>query len=269
MSCSTSISGRIRAGIVATVASSIGGIACGEPARNDDARQDAGAPGVCEPGRQIACTCDGGGVGFQVCGDGGWGTCLGCERPDGGAPDGSDAAPETGTDAAAHPDDDPCPAEPPFVNCSSTCTGATPGCDVGPGALGTCRTEYTELEVTDPSLLPLVIRTPSNPGVDPGCVAVCGTGSTVWGISISLIMPSTLLPDGGWGTDHAFRVSVAPPWRIIETPGYSLYCEWTFAFDECRVHPYEIATFQIVTTDPNAPARNVLIEWVPKPAECP
>lgn len=155
--------------------------------------------------------------------------------------------------------DDACPTTPLYLNCDDECRGPSPEC-YAPGSRVTCSGGATTAAVYDHAAFPLVVRTPSHPGVDQKCIGECGESNTVFGVSLYVGVPD--------GSVYALRVTAPEPWRVR----FSKFADFCLdgASAGCSVYDYGTSiAVEIVTDDPNAPARNVLLERVPKPAICP
>lgn len=183
--------------------------------------------------------------------DGGGGDASGdtSVATDGGGEVGSDAGSDTPGDGAPLPGDDPCPpvvdSLDRIVNCSKTCPPVDePECRgyPGPGSVAIAEDSFVR-----------VVRTPAKPGADgdkwrdPGCPL------QKWYAARITIT--------GAGASNEVRARVAAPWFLVDS-----VCVGPKAGTSCMVGHY----FQVVTTDPNAPSRNVEIEVVPAgTASCP
>src|SRR5262249_30192820 len=101
--------------------------------------------------------------------------------------------------------DEPCPAGPIQVNCSTSCGGPTESC-----SHVTCgRLDWLVLANGS---LPFVMRTPSVPGIDPACVARYAPSDLVYRMELAFNFNAPL--------QHRLRVRVAPPWQVtVETSG--------------------------------------------------
>lgn len=174
------------------------------------------------------------------------------------AGEGGDASLTDGpvAEADAQVQDDPCPTTPVLLNCASDCGGPSPACS-SPGV--TCSKSPTSVSAKEHKAFPWVVRTPSHPGTDPNCAGLCSSGPPpAFGVSVDIGVP----PD--WVYD--LRVTVSPPWRVFLSP-FPEFC-LTGSASGCVVGQGASVSVHLVTDDPNAPARNALIERVPKPATC-
>lgn len=146
---------------------------------------------------------------------------------------------------------DPCPKKAPGVNCSTTCLGSVIlyNCErVRCGA-----TSVTPVVVKDADL-PYYLRTPEKPGFDPLCPTGCSGGSLAYAMRVKIATSGTTV-----------KITVGAPWAVYDVSGVP-YCPGP-AHGQCwtAVADYE---FLVGTTDPNAPARNVLVEEVPYGTKC-
>jgi hypothetical protein len=151
---------------------------------------------------------------------------------------------------------DPCPTSGPTggveLDCDRTCCSADPVCvsqedDAGtiprctaascsgaPIALPTIAAEY------------YVVRTPNAPGADPACAQNCSSGSYAYGLGFQL---NTNQPNG-------VSVTVGSPWVIVQSS--TPYCpEADAAAQTGCVYIDVYKPVYVLTTDPNAPARNI------------
>jgi hypothetical protein len=177
---------------------------------------------------------------------------------DEGPPSAADAGQDT---APPEPPSDPCPdvANPgAFValDCDSKCPG---------GVAGSCDAYTCALTVTGimgrvngtPLSPPYQFRTPEAPGALSACTTQCPGSGYVYGLGFQI---DTAYPG-------AFTVKVGPPWEVIK---YSKlpYCTdaTSFVVKTCAYLAYPPSGYVfIMTKDPNAPARNVLVEPQPDP----
>lgn len=165
------------------------------------------------------------------------------------------------------PDDDPCPAQPVELDCSDQCGGPTALC-----AGATCSLEpFSSVIIEDSSAYPYVFRTPSHPGVDPACEAACQEQTyfpqTIAPAKYGMIV-TVNAPDD---QSKVLKVKVGPPWWIeITAESVPYYClDWS-PVQDCQVDTQATGlTVMILTDDPNAPARNVVLDLVDKPGSCP
>jgi hypothetical protein len=165
--------------------------------------------------------------------------------------------------------DDPCPAEPIWLNCSDSCGSKSSSC-----ANATCHTpiDFNLWTITNPDSFPFIIRTPGQPGKIPACVTACDkVGPTVASISIGVALPKEKNDAGVDWWFHSIKVKVGPPWRIQDGYTSENICVDKNAYASCRIFPFDFIEniVTITTEDPNAPARNVLIERPLRPAVCP
>lgn len=201
-------------------------------------------------------TPDGGpsGVGVGVAGN---------PDPDGAATSGVDAAAADAADASPQGDgstpdatlpDDPCPPKL-DVNCSTSCGGPAECFKVSSCSPG------SSIPVPDDQF-PFVVRTPSSPGSLTDafrCFKFCtGAATSLYALSFKI---TTLQPQ--------VRVRVEPPWRVANRPSTNDACTTLKRSCESMTHITGGSAIPIVvgTDDPNAPARNVIIEATSD--ECP
>lgn len=156
------------------------------------------------------------------------------------------------TDGDPLPGDDPCPVSTPdkpieIINCSKTCP---------PIEQATCKSfaAFGYASIGDRAGDVYVIRTPAKPGTegdkwrDPACPLEKWYAGRI--------------EFGGGGEKNDLRVRVAPPWFLVDS-----VCSGPKAGTACIVSGTYL---YVVTTDPNAPSRNVEIEVVPTgTASCP
>jgi hypothetical protein len=182
---------------------------------------------------------------------------------------GSDASPSDADGGvvsdSASPNDGPSEAEPPpnpcyapnlyFLSCDPACldpTGSTTTCDQSK-----CGPTVT-VDLPDSSALPFFVRTPNAPGVDPTCAAECPSESWVYGLGFQL----TQIP-------YAWTVKVDPPWMIFVAQVGPYCANMAFTPRNCiTLQPGTSGTLFVMTTDPNAPARNILFDSANQ-ASCP
>jgi hypothetical protein len=104
--------------------------------------------------------------------------------------------------------------------------------------------------------LPFTFRTPDAPGIDPNCATQCPGG----GFAYELGFTANALVARGDG----LKITVAPPWEII-VGSQAPFCTDQTAKppQSCvAIGPTYKGSILIVTKDPAAPARNVLVEGV-------
>jgi hypothetical protein len=97
---------------------------------------------------------------------------------------------------------------------------------------------------------PGTIRTPAAPGTDPKCATDCPALGLAYGIS------ATLAPFN----NTAYQVTVSPPWYLVTTS--APFCTtpmFPVAGGCLHFDGTASETIYIITSDPNAPARNVTI----------
>jgi hypothetical protein len=112
---------------------------------------------------------------------------------------------------------------------------------------------------------PFVLRTPDRPGILQECGNVCtGYRSKIANYAMGFRIESA---------SAKYRISVGGPWLIEEVAqhGY-VYCPFdppkTARYRGCAVASTD-KTFFVWTQDPNAPARNIVIERVAETEGCP
>jgi hypothetical protein len=176
----------------------------------------------------------------------------------GDAPADGDAA---NPDGGFNPGDDPCPTGPIWLNCSDSCGKKSPEC-----ASLVCGIHMYLKEVTDPASFPIIIRTPSRPGWIAACTAACPEKPTACAVTLPIGLPTS--KDAG-GYTHGIRVRVGYPWRIQKPLSMLSICLDPSSPPKCRVFSSDaMSDLEVVTDDPNAPAKNVLIERLPNPVVC-
>lgn len=240
-----------------------------------------GSSTKCSQGATRACLGPGACDGAQSCGaDGTWGACdCGGSGGAGGGTGGSavggssgigggggaGATNTGGTAGDASPDgagggtqwkDDPCPSTTPLIDCSKSCGGPSANC-----AEATCG--FAEHGVKVPKW-PVVIRTPSNPGFDSKCAALCPGAGLAFGIGL---LQGLVSIQSGKG----LRVTVPKPWSVRLFGGVTPndFCTFDQPPAQCVVFSDNAPEVILQTADPNAPAVNAVLEEVPWPASCP
>lgn len=217
----------------------------------------------------IACSTSTAPIGNQCPSSGAGGCAVDAGERDAAADaslDGTASSPDAGTDVGAEldstpPDDggaadaqsldaDPCPADAhDYLNCSTSCGVESPGCSSFSCALANGGAQLTSWQQ-----LPLVIRTPSLSGNDPACPVDCGTHESA-GVFINLNLPTN-----GMGV----RISVSPPWHVVQlghSVGTPLCPVMGIPADAgCFSFPNMAGLVGVLTDDPQAPSRNVLLE---------
>ena len=224
---------------------------------------------TCTPGDTRTCVGPGACNGGQVCGsDGNWGGCdcgggtggnagyagqtsggSGGAAPDGGGASGgqggtagvaggggSGATTGGAAGSAGASGDDPC-YTPLTCDYTKTCDPNAPDC-----VSSMC---HTLALLGDP--VPRSVRLPAHP-------ANCCPGSFVAHVAIDD------------GVIAVARVTVSPPWYVEPWPGGAKVCSPP-AGASCLIDLN--GSFLVFTTDPDAPARNLLIESVPLGTTCP
>lgn len=160
-----------------------------------------------------------------------------------------DAAKDVKPDTASTSDE--CPMKVPGVNCSSTC--------VGSGILYNCErvrcgASPVGMVIVKDADLPYYLRTPEKPGVDPLCPTGCSGGSLAYAMRVKIATSGTTV-----------KITVGAPWAVYDATG-APFCPGP-AHGQCwtALADYE---FLVGTTDPKAPARNVLLQEVPYGTKC-
>jgi hypothetical protein len=169
--------------------------------------------------------------------------------------DRSDEEPEAGV---ILPPADPCLPQSVEVNCSTTCGDGTSNiaCDaltcrpaLGPEPTGIVRLKSDQR---------FVVRTPERPGRNQRCEQSCSSQHAAYALAFRVETPT-----------KAFRITVGAPYRVDEVPnGQSTYCPSAATHETCAVFD-RAKTLLVWTADPNAPARNVIVEPVPATTTCP
>jgi hypothetical protein len=177
-----------------------------------------------------------------------------------------DAETDGGTEASG-PSADPCPTASGSIHllhdCDPACCSADPSCaawGAGSCASATCG--------AGPELMPLnesfYVRTPDHPGVDAKCAANCPSAGFVYGLGFKVNLSVS-----GY---YRLLVGVGDPWVILPlspTP----YCPATPSHAQTGCDALFVSngdTIYIMTTDPNAPARNITLEFpTDQQATCP
>jgi hypothetical protein len=174
----------------------------------------------------------------------------------------SPAVSEAQSDAPAYAND-PCVPNL-LLDCDPTCCSADPQCTDPmsghqPCNLALCETGPVTLSL---GFNPVRARTPDKPGVDPQCASRCPSEGYVYGIGFKI----TDLPQASTNV----VISVGPPWQIVlsNIP----YCpNGLYPPQKNCVETYveEGQPVYIVTTDPEAPARNVYFNYFSSSTACP
>jgi len=176
---------------------------------------------------------------------------------DGGADTAStaDAAVDVATDAWT---DDPCPEAGTFrvhLNCSTSCP-LPESC-----SSESCAQSGTTLEINNWGDLPVLIRTPSHPGVDPACPRGCGVTED-YGLTVVANLPVAT-------PAKELMLTVGAPWHVASWSGPAGGPFCPFGDAGCSVFPSTGVAIGVWTDDPNAPARNALVTAVPTGTTCP
>lgn len=164
-----------------------------------------------------------------------------------------------------HLGDDPCPTGEMLANCSDSCGPTHPYCDQA-----VCYGGFTATTIDQ---FPVVVRMPSEPGWSDKCLAAC---PPVWKYrpAYGFIVRSDLVGDPSIGKHQwGLRARIDPPWgvRIIDPKSTVQFCGMDDVQPEsCVVSQNDSPVYFVVDTlDPDAPARNLVIERVMTPVECP
>jgi hypothetical protein len=260
-------------------------VACG----SDESEGDGtGGKTTCAAGATQACTCSGSDTGVQVCAADGksWGACAcggsgGSGGGSGGAAgsgnaggsggvgggSGGGTGGSAGADSGTNWQDAPCPVngQPIYFGAYMDCTEACPifNAQVGVSCeIATC-TQAPALapQGVGKGQMPMLVRLPSKPGIDPACVSACGPNNTVFGVGVT----------AGF-TNSPLKVTVPAPWKVRLTPATNgmpqYYCFDGTEAAECAVSNDGLVTVVFLTNDPNAPAVNALIEFVGEAGTC-
>lgn len=224
-------------------------------------------PGACDgaqscdaDGTWSACDCGGAGGSGGVGGDASGGVAGAGGASGGGGTSAGGAAGDASTDGAgggSQWQDDPCPTnETPIIDCSTSCGGPSANC-------GQATCDFTEHGVSFPKW-PVVIRTPSKPGFNSKCAALCPGAGLAFGIGLAQGMISIQ-------TGKGLRVTVPKPWSVRLFGGVTPndFCVLGQPPAQCVVFSDNAPFVILQTTDPNAPAVNAILEEVPWPAGCP
>jgi hypothetical protein len=150
--------------------------------------------------------------------------------------DGMEATSEASVDAQGDGPswvDDPCPSQPPDVNCSTSCGGPNAACQTFACPMGI---------IARVGLPPYVLRTPSHPVGHQTCITCAVNYSMTFSID--------------WGQfPNGILVTVGPPWKISsEDP-----CSPPIDSGGCGYLPNGFGILSVWTDDPTAPARNIVI----------
>lgn len=153
------------------------------------------------------------------------------------------------------PAGDPCPASPPNINCSSSCGGPSANC-----SLVRCQSDLMTVFKVPYKSLPFVVRLPDKPGFDPKCPESClEFPRTAFGV---------MLNSDYFAEATGMRIRVSPPWTISRNNAGMDFCALApLGSGNCFVLKGTGGDdILISTSDPNAPARNVVFE---KGESCP
>ncbi len=220
---------------------------------------------ICEVDRDAAESVDAGGDTSANApldgGDAGFDAVAADSR--GTGPDASDFDASGSSQDGGSVPDDPCPTginiSQILRNCSTTCAAQSSCSDIA------CQSAS---EVDLPSVDgPEYVRTPSQPGMNVNC-SVCST-STAYSF--------TIRADTYQVASYHLRVTVSPPWSLAT--GYSAtnpLCYDSATATQCAIIAQGSSTaggpypwVYVVTNDPNAPARNIVIEQSVDGGDCP
>jgi hypothetical protein len=235
-------------------------VACSSRPGTDDGAGGSAAGGSGKGGGTGGTAPGSGGKGGAVGGTGGTGgTAAGsggtAGQDDGGSPGdsggagtggsgneagrGGAAAVRGGAGGGANDEPDPCPTGN-FENCATDCGGPSSTCE--PSGLPNCYAVHVGASV---------VRTPSAADACSLC------GGTVAGVQVNML-------------EGIYRVTVSPPWSLIPPPVSGQECT---TGKQCIFNGYSGSTygfFYAVTSDLNAPPRNITIEEMTADGEpCP
>lgn len=174
--------------------------------------------------------------------------------------DGSTSDPDVSTDSArdgtttsdgadgALSASDPCPASSANINCSTSCGGPTANC-----SLVRCQSDLMTVFKVPYKSLPFVVRLPDKPGFDPKCPESClERPRTAFGV---------LLDSDYFAEPAGLRIRVSPPWTISRNNTFTDFCPFDLlGSGSCVVFKESTPDILISTSDPNAPARNVVFD---------
>jgi hypothetical protein len=156
---------------------------------------------------------------------------------------------------------DPCPLEGIAIDCSNDCGGPTPNCANTACGVRVPSEDVIEIETT--ARLPMRLRTPHLHNSGDGNCAYCGHPAfapSVYGMYLQN------------RTGRPLKVTVGAPWLILTRP-LSLsqwFCHRAPRLGEVEgCYAGDLSQIVIVTDDPNAPARNVVIEEQTAGVTCP
>jgi hypothetical protein len=229
------------------------------------ATSTSGHPATCEAGASADNGCIDGALDGSAAADGGPdATVVGPPGPDGGLDAAADAPGDASFDAADAVDaasvSDPCPVGVPYpapdMVCDPKCSDAGPTAACNALKCGPTTTVMVGWDQGVHTGFPYSLRTPEAPGIDPNCVTQCPSGGYVYGFGLNTNMPY------GFG---AYTVKVGAPWEIIQASQVP-YCTDAHSFPPRQCVWDDNASpdqFYIMTKDPNAPARNIVIELQP------
>lgn len=217
-------------------------VACGGTASQVETGASSDGGGSSPPPAQPAATPDGGVISDASAG------------ADAADADGASQADGSAPDAASK--DDPCPAKL-DVNCSTSCGGLSECSQVA------CNLpSLTAGYVVPDDDFPFVVRTPSSPGaltpggVPPLCTNSCG-GPLWYGLHFRVVTT----------TQPQVRVRVEAPWLLSSAwaTADNAACLYRVRCMSLTVGSPPIVPLVVATTDPNAPARNIVVEATSDP----
>jgi hypothetical protein len=179
---------------------------------------------------------------------------------DTGAPDVVDSsAPSDASQEHTTWVDDPCPdvsRAGTWINCANDCGGLR-GCSVV--KCGSYFDGGTVFELSSQYDVPLIIRMPSNPGVDPDCAGTCGT-KIDYGVEVLMNLPYSF-------TNNVLAtMNGASPWQMSN--GIDGYCPAGPQSVGCEELSASSGQLLVWTNDPTAPARNVTVTADPNLLGC-
>jgi hypothetical protein len=152
---------------------------------------------------------------------------------------------------------EPCPARSINVNCSASCGGDSAACSMAK-CQGGNQTSF--VEITSYSQLPFVLRTPDHPGVDPACPPCAQGAKPAYAMLVRINLPFV---------NHGLRITVGAPWRVGTYFSSDPFCVLGAPKSGCRYVSVGSFDLLVSTDDPNAEARNVMIEDAPSSSPCP
>jgi hypothetical protein len=133
-----------------------------------------------------------------------------------------------------------------YMSCDPSCPGPADAGNMC--AMATCGPSIA-VPVASPSQSPngfSTIRTPNAPGTDPNCATQCPGGGFAYGIGLAVT-----------DNPYPFTVAVSPPWVVFAAFANAPFCPGSAPSSCLAIKAATTTTVNIMTTDPNAPARNV------------